>query len=402
MGNERRTDLAVDARQPNTGALDEVKLTSTPWIAVLFFAALGLPLLRAQQLEIADPEAGAYVSGEYEVTLKISDPDKVSKTQIWVDGTLVFEAAGWRAQATVDFGEDVARREIAAVAILENGATLRSEAVVTKALRIDYRETARVILLGAVVKTRSNRPITGLTQDQFRVFENGKQLEIETFYKERLPLDLVFLLDTSSSLRDGGIDEVKYAATTFLNGLDPTDRVALYEFKGEPRKLMGFTTDRKRMRDLIAQLKPLGETALFDAALAGLAELKDRRRGRKALVLFTDGRDNIYESREKATLLRRAITTAQNNEVTMFTIGLGDKVHKAALERIAEETGGRFHFADRPNRLGAIFGEIILDLKNQYMLGVRSQAVRRGFYKLEVKVRKRGAVVYARKGYSLE
>jgi len=371
-------------------------------MAMLLAAAIACLPRAAAQVRIVDPERGAYVSGEYEIVLEAANPEDIVQTRLIVDGETVFEGEGWQARMTIDFGDDIARREIYAEVTRSGGVTERSGTVVTRALRIDVEETTRLILLGAMVKTRSNQPISGLEKGDFQVFEDGKRLEIETFYKEKLPLDLVFLLDTSSSLRDGGIDEVRFAAATFLSGLEPTDRVALYEFKGEPRKLAGFTTDRKRLREKIAQLEPIGETALFDALLAGLVDLKGRRKGRKALVLFTDGRDNIYDARGKARMLRRGITQAQNHEAAIFTIGLGDKVHREALGRISEETGGRFHYADRPGRLREVFDEIILDLKNQYMLGVRARASRRGFHSLEVKVRQRGAVVYARTGYTIQ
>ena len=365
---------------------------------ILFFLISGSALAG---VTIVSPQKGAYVSGANDIVLKIDG--EATLTRLFIDGKMVFQMEGRIERFTYDFGEDILRREIRAEIEDPSGKVVTSDFLITRALSIDYTDTTRLVLLGAVVKTRSGKPVLGLIQDDFRVFENNKSLEIQSFYKESLPLDLVILLDTSSSLRDGGIDDVKRGAIAFISKLAPSDRVALFEFKKKPVLLADFTTDRARLTQMIQGMEPLGETALFNALHLGLDHLQGRRKGRKALLLFTDGRDSYYDDpRDKARMMRNAIVLAQNREVTIFTLGLGEKVHKAALTRIAEETGGRFYAADRPSRLGDTFHEILYDLKHQYMLGVTPKATGKGFQKIEIKVKKRGAVVHARKGYTRE
>ena len=164
--------------------------------------------------------------------------------------------------------------------------------------------------------------------------------------------------------------------------------------------LTGFTTDRKQLIQQVQSLEAIGETALFNAAHLGLKDLLGRRKGRKAMLLFTDGRDSYYEDPiDKARVMREAIVKAQNQEVTLFNLGLG-KVNGPVLERMAEDTGGRYYHADKPEKLSGIFNEILTDLKSQYILGVEPNASGSGFQKIDVKVKKRRAVVYARKGYT--
>jgi len=353
-------------------------------------------------VRIVDPGRGSYVSGPYEIRLAVDEPGSVARTEIHVNGTKIMDAAGWVDSHTHDFGEEILRHELFAVVVTEDGERLLSETIQTRELRINVEATARVILLTAVVKNRRGQPITGLEQDQFRVFENGNELPITSFTNDYLPLDLVLLVDTSSSLRkDNAIVEVKLAAVSFLRELEQGDRVRLYAFGSEPDLLYDFTTDRKRLVDAINGLDAIGETALFDSLHRGLDDLEGRRRGRKAIVLFTDGRDSIYEEpRTKARLLREGIVRAQNQEVAVFIIGLGRYINEAAMERIAEETGGRYHHAANIRRLPRTFEEIVLDLKHQYLIGVQPQSQRTGFNRLEIRARKRGATVYSRTGYT--
>lgn len=353
------------------------------------------------QVRITDPVRGSYVSGAYQVVVSAETPEDITRTALFVDGREAFARDGWHPTIDVDFGEEIVTHDIYVAITLKNGTAMQSSVVRTRDLEINVVATSEIILLTAVVKTRKNDVITGLEQKNFTVLENGQSLPITSFYNERLPLDLVFLLDTSSSLRVKGIDTVKAAASAFLQQLDPTDRVNLWEFKTTSIKRSDFTTDSKQLLAHIENIEARGETALFDTLHEGLGDLKGRRQGRKALVLFTDGRDSVYEEPgDKARLMREAITMAQNQEVTIFTIGLGSRVHQAAMERMALETGGRFFAAEGAPDLHGIFAEIVSDLKHQYVLGVAPQATGSGFQRLDVRVNKRRAQVYARKGYT--
>ena len=372
-------------------------------LTALFWAmaASGSPLLA--QVRILDPIEGAYVSDRYEVVLEIVDSSAVTRTQLLLNEEPVFDKEGAHTAIVVDFGETIEQHHIVARLVLQSGETVVSPPVVTKALRVDFETTARVLLLSALVKNGRGSPILGLDRKDFRVFEDGNPLEIRSFFTERLPLDLVLVLDTSSSLGQEGITTVRKAAHSFVQNLADSDRVALFEIKNEPIKVLGFTSDRKQMTASIDGLASKGQTALFDTLGAALNELEGRKRGRRAIVMFTDGRDSIYElARNKAYQMRVAIERAQNAETVVYTIGLGKKINRGALETVAADTGGRFLYADRALRLPKLFQEVVLDLKHQYVLGVVPKATNTGYHALKVEVRKRRARVVTRKGYTLK
>ncbi|MCB1042904.1 MAG: VWA domain-containing protein [Acidobacteria bacterium] len=358
--------------------------------------------LMAQELTILDPTNGAYVSGSYEVVLQCDAPNEVVRTKLEIDGKVVFDESGWHSSLDVFFGESFDRRVIQASVALADGSVVLSPPIRTDELRVFYEESTRLVLISAIVQSRFGRSVERLEREDFRVFENGTPVKLETFSREQVPLDLVLVLDTSSSLR-GAMDTLKKEAVHFLDQLNKTDRVALFSFGNASEIVMDFTNDAKIMRRHIEGFEAYGETALFDTLLLALDRVAKRQRGRRAIVLFTDGRDSIYEEpQDKARLFRQTITHAQNAEVAIFTIGLGKRINEDALSAMADETGGRYYHADGFGDLTEPFNRVLTDLRQQYMLGVVPLATSKGFQSLEVKVKKFGARVLARKGYTLE
>lgn len=370
------------------------------WIIALSSLFL-LGQTRNLEIAIVDPEPNRIVAGDYDVVLSKNIPGEIARTRLFLDGELVFESEGWVAKIVVEFGDGFESRSLVAEVDTTDGTKYVSKPVVTEAIRVDYVETTRAVLVSAVVKNRKGSPLTKLSKDQFKVFEDGKLLEIQSFNYENLPLDLVMVLDTSSSLRDG-IEDLKRAARAFLQQLAPADQVALFEIKNDPRYVQRFTNDPKKLLSHIDAMTSLGQTALFDTLSQALEILPAKRRGRKTIVLFTDGRDSIHEEpSKKAELMRTWIGKAQNRETTLFAIGLGNRINEGALARMAEDTGGRLVFAEKASDLPTAFQEIVLDLKHQYVLGVEPKSSKPGFHSLEVQVKVRGAKVLARRGYTL-
>ncbi|MCB9398888.1 MAG: VWA domain-containing protein [Acidobacteria bacterium] len=358
-------------------------------------------LLAQSPISITDPIHGARVSGEYEVTWQVQWSEPIAQTNIYLDDQIVLSLPGNPGAATISFGE-ATDHQLRIEMTDQRGARLQSGSVETRAIRFDFAESSRLLLLTAVVRSRSNRVLTDFKTKDFSVWEDGKPIEIQSAQIEELPLDLVILLDSSSSLKSA-IERVRHSAQTFVQGLSEQDSVALIQFHNEPSLIQDFTNDKKKLIQRIESIEAYGETAFFDALDQGLTLLKNRKRGRRALVVFTDGRDSIYEEPNTlARLFRQTISRAQNQETSLFTMGLGDKVHREVLEIMARESGGRYYAMGQVSDLDQAFAELLIDLRSQYLLSVIPQQTRKGFHRLEVKVKARGATVFARQGYSIE
>ncbi|PIE90293.1 MAG: hypothetical protein CR997_06805 [Acidobacteria bacterium] len=351
---------------------------------------------------ILEPQPGAFLSGKVELRLACNQPGQVARMEIQGNGDILLKTDGWKESVIVNFGHQIQAWRLVLCVFDQSGRQYRSEVVPTRALHIDVEQTTRIILIPVMVKDRKNRNIPNLLEEQFRVFQDGQPCRIRLLERRTVPLNLVLTVDASSSLRKNQ-RQLKQAVLDFLAQLDSGDRAALISFNNEARLVFGFDAARQQIEDSLNVIQPRGATAMFDALLLGIEKLKYMPRSRKTLVLFTDGRDSVYEEvEEKRNMFKQVVQQAQQQEIAIFSIGLGENIHHEALELMSWETGGRFLFAASSRDLQARFKEVLRDLKSQYILHVEPASEEKGFHKLEVKVKKRRARVFARRGFTIE
>src|ERR1051325_6317739 len=131
--------------------------------------------------------------------------------------------------------------------------------------------------------------ITDLRQEEFTIQEDGVQQQIAFFGKVAAPFHVVLMLDTSSSTQDK-LREIQQAAFTFVQQLQDADRVKVISFDDKVNDLNEFTNDRELLRAAIYKTKSGQGTKVYDAVELALNTIR-KIRGRKAIVIFTDGMD---------------------------------------------------------------------------------------------------------------
>lgn len=131
--------------------------------------------------------------------------------------------------------------------------------------------------------------ITDLRQEEFAIQEDGVNQQIAFFGKVAAPFHVVLMLDTSSSTQDK-LREIQQAAFTFVQQLQDADRVKVISFDDSVRDLNEFTNDRELLRAAIYKTKAGQGTKVYDAVELALNHIR-KIRGRKAIVIFTDGMD---------------------------------------------------------------------------------------------------------------
>lgn len=258
-----------------------------------------------------------------------------------------------------------------------------SQATVTY---IDESDFPRItVYLSAV--DGSAQPLIGLVEEAFALTEDGIPVEIETFIGAGFqPVTAILLIDHSGSMDRGGkMQGAQEAAKAFLANLqDGRDRIGVTAFNHRESLLYDLNlisaTDRAALNTRIGQLDADGGTAYHDAVYSAVSKLESQS-GRKVVIALTDG---IDENSRRS--LNSTIKLAQEGKVPVYTIGLGQDVKESVLEKMAQQTGGRYYFSPEASQLAALYEDLAHALQSEYSLTYTSPTPRQDGTRRDVAV----------------
>ncbi len=251
-------------------------------------------------------------------------------------------------------------------------------------------------------------PFTGLTADNFTLAEDGQNVEVTAAEKinPAVPVSLLLLIDKSGSMSAKGsvlgktkLDEAKESAVRFLQNLQPSDRAAILAFGATVgthldlnqgldddcvstavSKERNFTDDKGALINCVNSLDTIANvvtTPLYDAAYKAVVEARkeaDAQGNTPIIILFTDGKDDDGTGKPASTNTRQTAELAAKQEnIAIFTIGVGGDADTANLQALAQNTGGTFAQAPDAAGLDAIYTDIANRLRTQYDLGWQSK-----------------------------
>ena len=257
-----------------------------------------------------------------------------------------------------------------------------------------------LVELPVVVLKENGMPVTGLELENFTVFEDEKQVEVEGFGTTAdLPLSLAIAVDTSGSMIED-FPKVRRAVRGFTDELlEEGDQAVLIRFSWDAKVQVNWTDNIKALVGDLDTVTPEGGTSLHDAVIRSLEQFRGRR-GRQAVVLLTDGEDTTSRTDWKV-----AERFAHTMRIPVFSIGLGVGklaiANRRILKGLAAETGGEAFFPKQVEELPAVYARIAELLRSQYLLWYPSPSDKppEQFRKIEVKVDKADAIVNTIAGY---
>lgn len=228
-----------------------------------------------------------------------------------------------------------------------------------------------LVSLNVSVQNRGGQPVDNLKRENFHVLEDGKPQEIAVFQAKDSPATIGLVIDNSGSMGPIKADVVQ-AAKTFVELGNVEDDMFVLHFNdnavfGLPSDLP-FTTNRLLLDSAIAQMHPIGRTALYDSVWTALDHLNTSTRENRFLVVFSDGGDNASR-RTEAEVVRKV----QESNVTVYAIGLYDTFNedrsRRTLNRLASLTGGKAFFPSDPTELDEAWKQVASGIRNRYIVG---------------------------------
>jgi VWFA-related protein len=320
-----------------------------------------------------------------------------------------------------------------------------------------FKSGVDLVNVTATVSDDDGHFVSGLTKDDFKVYEDGQIQEITNFSNERVPVSLGILLDTSGSMTPDKMASARSAIDRFIYDLlGKDDELFFMQFASVPDLLQGWTSDRRAISRAVGEVTPAGGTAMYDAIARALPIAADGRNQKKAILVISDGNDT--NSRTSAGELRNLI---RESEVMVYALGVdgtaistyttpqprrpntprfpipipggrgrfpggrfplgpqlmpqiqfpplggggwgrtgSERVNEDALRAVTDDTGGRTEIVHGFGDLDAATAHIADELSKQYYVGYNSPSKKDGrWHAIKVEIKDRRLHVRARRGY---
>src|ERR1044072_2570818 len=268
-----------------------------------------------------------------------------------------------------------------------------------------------VTVITSVTDAAGNQ-VNDLSQNDFEIYEDNAQQDVAGFYREgQLPLRLIFLFDTSSSIRHRFDFEQRAAAQFLRQVMRPGDQAAIMSVSSDPKLELQFTSDLDKLVNTLANLKPEGATALYNSLIEAARYIRPAE-GRHVMVVLSDGTDTA-----SATTLAQALTELQKSDAIIYGVNstgiapsanVQDLAGEFALKAMCEDTGGRAFFPPiyeeqkkESRDLDEIYRRVAAEVRAQFVLTYYSKGGARPntFRAIRVEAKRPGMLVRSRRGY---
>ncbi len=250
-------------------------------------------------------------------------------------------------------------------------ATLALAQDADQVIRVDVR-LVRVL---TTVRDSAGALLGTLGKEDFSVLDNGAPQTLSVFERRtEQPLSVALLVDTSgstaSNLKYETDSMVRFLKALFAEG-NAEDSVGLYSFNYQVTKETSFARNQGRLEQRLRALHGEAGTALYDAIYLAAGEL-DRRKGRRVMLIVTDGGDTFSSKQYKDALEAAQLSDAVIYPVLVVPISAAvgrNTGGEHALTTLARGTGGRVFEPTLGSALDQAFSDILKELRTQYLLG---------------------------------
>ena len=280
-----------------------------------------------------------------------------------------------------------------------------------------FRAMANAVAVDVTVRDGKRKSVVGLRPGDFEVYDNGVRQEVAEISYGKLPIDVTVALDVSFSVTGLTLERLRSGVVTLMHDLAREDRLRLMLFNSRISRVVDFTTDEKKVEAAIKGATAGGGTALFDSISVALVTSAPRDR-RQLVVVFTDGNDSTSTT-QPGTLTNVALrsraaiamvmpgsapvvvtgsSTAQQMVASM-KMSLMPQPYDGFFQSLAKVTGGSVVRTNASSDLNTVFRQILEEFRSAYVLLYDAKGVESGYHELEVRVKRDGVNVSARRGY---
>lgn len=270
-----------------------------------------------------------------------------------------------------------------------------------------FKSRSDLVLLQVTVYDRRSQAVADLPQAAFQVFEEGVPQEITFFHSGAVPVAAGLVIDNSGSMI-ARHRMVLAGGSAFVESSHSEDELFTIHFNEHVRfglpPVLRFTSQYSLLRAALVRYAAGGQTALYDAVIAGLDHLESATHQKRVLIVLTDGDDNASRYSEEAMIAR-----ARQSDAVIYTVSndrqFGLRGDPGVLRDLADVTGGVAYFPRTDEAVVRTFSDIAVNIRRGYTIGYvpTETAQDGGFRRVKVVVRAPGrghVTVRSRHGYT--
>ena len=249
-----------------------------------------------------------------------------------------------------------------------------------------------LVAVPVVVTDSRGHHVSGLNQDNFQVFEDGRPQPIAVFHHGNGPVTLGLIVDRSQSMRPKSA-VLQAVVLALLQSSRPEDELFAVDFNDRVVFALPagrrFTSNAMELEAALSAVRAEGRTALYDGVAEGLRHLELGHGDKRALIVLSDGGDNASGRKYDEVL-----ALARRSDAVIYAIGLlgsspaEEEENAGVLKRLCRDTGGVAYFPRTADQIADVAAYIARDLREQYTLGFTpgTRTDGRAFRKIEVRV----------------
>jgi VWFA-related protein len=228
-----------------------------------------------------------------------------------------------------------------------------------------YRSSVRLVEVYVTVLDNRSKYVSGLTQDRFEIFDEGIRCPITDFDPVTSNFSCAMLLDRTGSML-AAMPALKNATLRFIDSFRENDSFAVYAFSTSLVPLQEFTQDKNAAKQAVLRTIAHGATALYDSLSEVTARLSTRK-GKKLIVVMTDGDDNSSYLTSSAVIRK-----AKFLGIPIYAVAQGEALSKKdlmkTLKELARATGASCHAVQKGSEIEEVFQDIAADIQHSYLI----------------------------------
>ena len=266
-----------------------------------------------------------------------------------------------------------------------------------------------LVQVNAIVRDRKGRFVQNLSAHDFEVLDGGELRPISDFRRDLAGVSVALLFDVSGSM-EARLASAREAGTHVLSWLeDDRDEAGVFTFDTRLDEVAPFTSRLRVLPERLDTVVPFGATSLYDAIARTSEQLATREGRRRAVIVFTDGRDNasrltpgevsgIASSIDVPVYIFGVVSSIDDPSSANSATTAEQSPLAGPLADLSAWTGGQVFVASSPAQRSIAARQIIDELRHQYLIAFESSG-KPGWHPLVVRARSKDLLVRARSGY---